>query len=64
MFRDIVCGLKMIHDGKQMHRDLKPDNIFLLRTKDGYIAKLGDFGLSREVGTQQLASSLSKGVGS
>jgi len=32
-----------------VHRDLKPDNIFLARTDDGERVKLLDFGLAREV---------------
>jgi len=30
-----------------VHRDLKPQNIFVKKTDDGLIAKIGDFGLSK-----------------
>ena len=42
-----ICkGLKVIHNSKLIHRDLKPDNIFL--TAD-LTVKIGDFGLSKEL---------------
>ena len=40
-----------LHRNKQMHRDIAPKNIFLhneTEDLDTVIAKLGDFGLSRE----------------
>jgi len=46
---DISKALKKLHDNGVMHRDIKPNNIFLNHTseKDGErIAKLGDFGCS------------------
>ena len=38
-------------DGKILHRDLKPGNIFL---DSNYNVKLGDFGLSRVMGDQSV----------
>ena len=46
---DISKALKKLHDNGVMHRDIKPNNIFLNHTseKDGErVAKLGDFGCS------------------
>ncbi|TNJ26944.1 Kinase, NEK [Giardia muris] len=40
--RDISAGLKYLHQKKLIHRDVKPDNIFIL--SDGLYV-LGDFGL-------------------
>jgi serine/threonine protein kinase len=40
----IVTGLKEMHDKGILHRDIKPDNIFLM--KNGTV-KVGDFSLSR-----------------
>lgn len=30
-----------------MHRDLKCENIFLHKSKNGYICKIGDFGFAK-----------------
>lgn len=42
-------GLHEIHKGGLMHRDLKPANVFLCKNGTDLLAKLGDFGISREV---------------
>jgi len=44
LFTQIVKGLKVLHDQKILHRDIKSSNIFL--TKAGY-AKLGDLNVSK-----------------
>ncbi|CAI2366892.1 unnamed protein product [Moneuplotes crassus] len=44
IFLQICKGIKHIHDKKIIHRDIKPDNIFMF--KDGLI-KIGDFGVSK-----------------
>ncbi|XP_053185733.1 serine/threonine-protein kinase Nek1-like [Scomber japonicus] len=59
-FVQICLALKHIHDRNILHRDIKPQNIFL---KDGTI-QLGDFGIARvlnstgEVVTTQIGTSL------
>ncbi|NWX90238.1 NEK5 kinase, partial [Nothoprocta pentlandii] len=55
-FVQIALGLKYIHDRKILHRDVKAQNIFL--SKKGKVAKLGDFGVARELNnTLELAYS-------
>ena len=51
-FTQLCLGLKHCHDRKIVHRDIKPQNIFL--TRKG-ICKLGDFGISKA-----LAATMSK----
>jgi serine/threonine protein kinase len=42
--RDILEGVKYLHDHRVVHRDLKPENLLL---SDG-VVKLSDFGVSEE----------------
>jgi eukaryotic-like serine/threonine-protein kinase len=49
---EIICqgleGVSYLNDKGFVHRDMKPENIFLRKDEDGrFIAKVGDFGLSR-----------------
>ncbi|VVN66311.1 serine/threonine-protein kinase [Pseudomonas fluorescens] len=43
----VACGLTAIHDAGIIHRDIKPNNIIL---NAGGVAKILDFGLSRNSG--------------
>ena len=43
-FVQICLALKHAHDRKILHRDLKPQNIFLTRKN---MVRLGDFGISK-----------------
>jgi serine/threonine-protein kinase len=44
MLSQIALGLDEAHARHFVHRDLKPDNIFLCGTRDGDVVKLLDFG--------------------
>lgn len=45
-FKQILNGLKHIHERGLIHRDIKPANIFINNQK---AIKIGDFGLAKEL---------------
>ncbi len=49
ILQQLAEGLSAIHEQGLLHRDLRPDNIFLHATPRGERARLIDFGLSRLV---------------
>jgi NIMA (never in mitosis gene a)-related kinase len=63
-FEQMAEGLHEIHSKKDLHRDVKPDNVFMLKEGDALVPKLGDLGLARDAKSRSMASSYSKGVGS
>jgi serine/threonine-protein kinase len=44
MLSQLAIGLDPPHARRLVHRDLKPDNVFLCQTRDGDIVKILDFG--------------------
>ena len=60
-------GLFTLHTNTQMHRDIAPKNIFLHEDVVGgskeLIAKLGDFGLARDLKLSELRGGLFSQVG-
>lgn len=48
MLSQLARGLDQAHARRLVHRDLKPDNIFLCQTPDGDIVKILDFGSVRD----------------
>ena len=47
VFQDVARAMKRAHDLGITHRDLKPDNIFLVKNDDLEIAKVLDFGIAK-----------------
>jgi serine/threonine protein kinase len=45
----VLDGLEAAHDAGVVHRDMKPENVYLVKDGDGVRAKLIDFGVSRDV---------------
>jgi len=47
LVEDILQGLAYAHERQVIHCDLKPENILLNLTKDGWVARIADFGIAR-----------------
>ncbi|MCS6913431.1 MAG: serine/threonine-protein kinase [Myxococcales bacterium] len=47
IFSQMLSGLQAAHDHGVVHRDLKPDNVFLTTGEGGLRVKLLDFGLAK-----------------
>ena len=47
LMRDVVRAVSEAHEAGLVHRDLKPDNIFLVDGPDGEYAKVLDFGIAK-----------------
>ena len=56
-FRDIVDAVSKLHSNKIVHRDIKPDNIFV--ANDGRLV-LGDCGLAFKLQNQERLLTLPK----
>jgi serine/threonine protein kinase len=50
MLSQAAIGLDEAHARKFVHRDLKPDNLFLCQTSDGDTTKVLDFGSAKDKG--------------
>ena len=47
IIRCVLAGLKHAHDKGVVHRDIKPDNIFLARKDGELVIKILDFGIAK-----------------
>ena len=47
IIRGVLSGLRHAHDRGVVHRDIKPDNIFLARKDGDQIVKILDFGIAK-----------------
>ena len=47
IIRGVLAGLKHAHDKGVVHRDIKPDNIFLARKDGEQVIKILDFGIAK-----------------
>jgi len=47
ILRGVLYGLRHAHDRGVVHRDIKPDNIFLARKDGDVIVKILDFGIAK-----------------
>lgn len=49
MFLQLLLGVEYLHHERVLHRDIKPQNIFLTT---GTFVKIGDVGISRQLGSK------------
>jgi serine/threonine-protein kinase len=47
IMRGVLAGLRHAHDRGVVHRDIKPDNIFLARKDGDQVIKILDFGIAK-----------------
>jgi serine/threonine-protein kinase len=53
LVQEIASGLDAAHEAGITHRDLKPDNVFVVREREGtFSAKLLDFGIAKLAGQE------------
>ncbi|KAK2649921.1 hypothetical protein Ddye_017410 [Dipteronia dyeriana] len=56
--RQFAAGLQVLHEKHLIHRDLKPQNLFLSTNEATPVLKIGDFGFARSLTPQDLADTL------
>jgi len=53
--RQLLDGLAIMHKERFTHRDLKPQNIFVVSISPEWWVKIGDFGIAKRVGNKETA---------
>ncbi|KAF9919196.1 hypothetical protein FBU30_011131 [Linnemannia zychae] len=57
IFRQVLHGVKYLHDRGVVHRDLKPENI-LVMDKESMTVKVSDFGLAKMIGDYEFQNTV------
>lgn len=52
IMHDVAAGLSHIHEHGMIHMDIKPSNIFFKQEAQGVVCKIGDFGMSTRIGSE------------
>ncbi|MBK6518162.1 MAG: serine/threonine protein kinase [Polyangiaceae bacterium] len=59
LLRPVIDALALAHDERIAHRDVKPANIFIARTKNGVRVKMLDFGIAKAMQDGESATQMS-----
>jgi serine/threonine-protein kinase len=59
----VARGLARAHEKGIVHRDMKPDNIFLVREGEEEVAKILDFGVAKKIGALSASSGVKTRTG-
>lgn len=63
-YKQILEGVKYLHEREKFHRDLAPNNILLYRTQHGYEVKIADFDLAKDLKSKSFfTASFKRGYG-
>ena len=62
LFEGVLAGVQAAHDVGVAHRDLKPANVLLAQTKEGFVPKVTDFGLAKQLVRDQDIRATRQGV--
>jgi serine/threonine-protein kinase len=54
IIRDVASALQAAHETGVVHRDLKPDNVFVIQQSGREISKILDFGVAKVAGSAKL----------
>ncbi|WP_139364938.1 serine/threonine-protein kinase [Sutcliffiella halmapala] len=60
IFKQIISGVKYLHESDKYHRDIAPNNILLFETNSGLKVKVADFGLAKDPKSISFFTGLSK----
>ncbi|MGZ3477930.1 MAG: protein kinase domain-containing protein, partial [Polyangiales bacterium] len=54
IIRDVASALQAAHETGVVHRDLKPDNVFVIQQSGREVSKILDFGVAKVAGSAKL----------